>query len=113
MAVLSKESYFEAIRNRVGDDTSDEAVSFIEDMTDTFNDLENNSSKSEVEEWERKYNELDKSWREKYTARFFDNQNTNSSNDTSASEVKDEQTEDVKSDGEKISFDDLFEEREG
>lgn len=113
MAVLSKEKFFESIKTRIGEDTSDEAMSFIEDMTDTYNNLSDNSSQIEVEEWKTKYNELDKSWREKYKARFFDNQNTNSSNKTTSDDIKDDQTEDVKDDGEKVTYDDLFEEREG
>ena len=60
-----------------------------------------------------KYEELDKTWREKYKARFFESGNTNSSNPTTPTEVKKEQEEDVKDDSESIDFGDLFAEREG
>ena len=101
MAVLNKEQFLARLQERVGEDTSDEAMTFIEDMTDTFNDMETRSSGQSDEQWKQKYDELDKSWREKYKARFFN------------SDVKDEQEEDVKDDAEKKTYADLFEEREG
>lgn len=105
MAVLTKEDFMKRVEERIGDDTSDEAISFVEDMTDTFNDMETRSGVSE-EEWQTKLDNLDASWRQKYRDRFFNSQ-------TTPEEVKEEQTEDVIDDAEEISFDDLFEEREG
>ena len=99
MAVLSRDDFMTRINERVGDDNSDDALSFIEDMTDTFDDL---SSSNNTEDWEKKYNELDKMWREKYKARFMSSEN-----------VIDEQEEDIKGDGTETTFDDLFKEREG
>lgn len=113
MAILSKEKFFEVIKNRLGDDVSDEAMSFLEDITDTYNDLETKSTNADSEDWKTKYEDLDKSWREKYKARFFDSQNTNSSNVTNPNTAKAEQAEDVKDDSEQIDFSDLFAEREG
>jgi hypothetical protein len=106
MAVLSKEDFMKRLKERVGDDTSDEAMSFIEDMTDTFNDMETRSSGNSEEQWKQKYDELDKSWRKKYKDRFFNSE-------TTPEHIKDEQEEDVKDDGEEKTFEDLFEEREG
>lgn len=67
MAVKTKDEILEIIKNRFGDDTSDETISFIEDVSDTFDDYEARMT----EDWKQKYDELDKSWREKYKARFF------------------------------------------
>ena len=106
MAVLSKEEFMKRLKEQVGEDTSDETVSFIEDMTDTFNDLETRSSGNSDEQWKQKYDELDKSWRKKYKDRFFNSE-------TIPEQTKDEQEEDVKDDGEEKTFADLFEEREG
>ena len=103
MAVLSRDDFMARINERVGDDNSDDALSFIEDMTDTFDDL---SSSNNTEEWEKKYNELDAMWREKYKARFM-------SSETDPQTVIDNQGEDIKDDGTKTTFDDLFAEREG
>ena len=113
MAILDKEKFFSSIKQRVGDDVSDEAMQFIEDMTDTYNSLTEVGAKEDGEDWKSKYEELDKSWREKYKARFFEGSNIDSSNETSKEKIKKEQENDVKDDSEDVSFDDLFEEREG
>ena len=103
MAVLNRDDFMTRINEMVGDDNSDEALAFIEDMTDTFDDL---SSSSNTGEWEKKYNELDAMWREKYKARFM-------SPGTDSQTVIEEQKEDIKDDGSETTFDDLFAEREG
>ena len=106
MAVLSKEDFTARLKARIGDDDSDEALSFLEDMTDTFNDLETRSANKDGEDWKKKYEDNDKAWREKYKSRFYDS-------GTTPEDVKKEQTEDVKDDGTETTFDDLFVEREG
>ena len=108
MAVLNKEQFLARLQERIGEDTSDEAMTFIEDMTDTFNDMETRSNGQSDEQWKKKYDELDKSWREKYKARFFEG-----SAGTNPATVIKEQKEDIIDDGNEISFDDLFKEREG
>lgn len=67
MSVLSKEEFEQLIKNKVGDDTSDESIKFIEDTMDTYNHLESQSST----DWKSKYEENDAEWRKKYTERFF------------------------------------------
>lgn len=66
--VLTRDEFFEAINKRVGENTDDESLKFIEDMTDTYNSLEADRS---IEEWEKKYNDLDGEWRERYRRRFL------------------------------------------
>ena len=105
MSVLNKEQFMERLKARIGEDTSDDAVSFIEDMTDTFNDMETRSNGQSDEQWQAKLDELDKSWRTKYRDRFF--------SETTPADVKEVQEEDVKDDAESKTFSDLFEEREG
>lgn len=104
MAVLDRDKFFERIQAVIGTDTSDESLSFIEDMTDTFNDLENRASADGVD-WEQRYKDLDESWKEKYKKRFF-------SGGTSRVVVDDE-TDSEDGEKKKISFDDLFEKKEG
>ena len=106
MSALSKEEFMSRLNKLVGDDASDEALSIIEDFTDTYNELESKSA--DPENWKEKYETNDKEWREKYRKRFFDVGTTPES-------VKDEQNEDVKDDAESdsLSYNDLFEEREG
>lgn len=64
--VKSKEELIEEVRAVVGDDTSDNVIALIENVTDTMTELE----KSDGEEWKQKYEENDKMWREKYISRF-------------------------------------------
>lgn len=70
MAVKNKDEILEAIKTRVGDNTDDETISFLEDVSDTLTDLETRAS-SDGEDWKSKYEENDKLWRERYTNRFF------------------------------------------
>ena len=69
MAIKTREEIMEAIRARVGEDTSDEALAFVEDVSDTISDMETRSANSR--EWEKKYHENDKAWRKKYKERFY------------------------------------------
>lgn len=79
MAVRSKEELMEIINTRFPDDTTDETLAFIEDISDTYDNLYANKSedwKTKYEQLqadsERKYNELDEGWKKKYRDRFFD-----------------------------------------
>lgn len=69
MAVRTIKEILDAVQGRLGDDTSDEAIAFVEDITDTLNDYEN-KTKSE-EDWKKKYEDNDARWRKKYKNRFF------------------------------------------
>lgn len=57
------EELLESAKTIIGDNTSDEALSFIEDITDSY-------SKPDVD-WEAKYKENDAEWRQKYRDRFY------------------------------------------
>ena len=69
MGVKNKDEILEAIKTRVGDNTDDETISLLEDVSDTLTDLETRASGGE--DWKTKYEENDKMWRERYTTRFF------------------------------------------
>lgn len=70
MPRLDKDSFFTRIRERVGDDTSDDAVRFIEDMTDTYTELEKEAH-GDGTDWKKKYEENDAAWAKRYRDRFF------------------------------------------
>lgn len=106
MAVLSKDDLMSKLKVVVGENDSDDAISLLEDFTDTFNDLETRTTNKDSEDWKQKYEENNKAWREKYKSRFYDTV-------TNPEKVKDEQTDDVQDDGTETTFDDLFVEREG
>jgi hypothetical protein len=109
MAILNKETFLNRIKERIGEDTSDEAISFMEDMTDTFNELESKATNADKEDWKSKYIENDKMWREKYKSRFFDT--SDSPEEPPAPEESDEKSDEEKR-AEEITIDDLFEEKE-
>ena len=69
MAVKKKEELMEALRQRIGEDTSDEALSLIEDFNDTMEQYE--KSNSDSTDWKTKYEENDAQWRQRYKDRFF------------------------------------------
>lgn len=102
MAVRTRDEIVEAIRNRIGEDTSDEAISLLEDVTDTFTEYE--TRVADKTDWKAKYDEMDASWRKKYMDRF---------SGKTGEEVKEEQEEQIKDDSEPRTFDELFTEREG
>ena len=106
MAVLKKADLMTKLKALIGDKTDDDSLSFLEDFTDTFNDIEGKASTGDKDDWKQKYKELDKTWRQKYTDRFFngegdegDNTDTTNTNNTSAEDTETEVPND---------FNDLF-----
>ena len=97
MAVRTREEIMESIRTRIGDSTEDEDIAFLEDISDTFDDMESRAS-GDGEDWKTKYEENDKEWRRKYTERFF------SKGEDPEDPEEEEEEEESK------TFEDLFEE---
>lgn len=60
----------EQVKAVVGDNTDDATLKFLEDLTDTFSDLETRAN-GDGEDWKTKYEENDKEWRERYQKTFF------------------------------------------
>ena len=96
MSILNRDDYLSRVNEIVGSNTDEASIRFVEDMTDTFNDLENRAN-SDGADWERKYHELDESWKKKYKQRFFT---------CKSSLVDDTEKEDTT----KTEFSDLFKE---
>ena len=63
MAKRSLEEILEKINTLLPDNTTDDALSLLEDLTDTY-------SKDE-EDWHQKYLDNDAEWRTKYRERFY------------------------------------------
>lgn len=74
MSVLSREEYFSRLNERMSGDTSDSGIQFLEDMTDTYNSLEQSATGDGVN-WEQRYRELDENWKKRYAHRFFSGNN--------------------------------------
>lgn len=101
MAIKTKEELLESIRSRIGDDSSDETIAFLEDVTDTFSDLET-KAKGDGKDWKAEAERIDAEWREKYRNRFF--------NDKPEDEPDDEPV--IPDSIVKMSFEDLFDGKE-
>lgn len=101
MAVLTREQMLERIKQCVGEDTSDESLKLIEDVSDTINDYETKTK--ETTDWEKKYKENDEQWRKKYKDRFF-NAPAKDEKDDSESVDDDESKEN------KFTYENLFKE---
>ena len=70
MAVKTREDILMAIRAKLGEQTDDDTIALLEDVTDTFTDLEE-KAKGDGTDWKKKYEETEEAWRKKYTERFY------------------------------------------
>lgn len=70
MAIRKIDEIMSTLRTRLGEDTTDDALSFIEDVSDTLNDYEQ-KAKGDGKDWKAEAERIDKEWREKYKNRFF------------------------------------------
>lgn len=106
MAVLNRDDFFSAIQSIIKDDTSDDSISFVENMTDTYNSLVNSAS-GDGEDWKKKYEENDKMWKERYKHRFFSGKNDFVPSGSENSEQEDKEAE-AQERAEHITIDNLF-----
>ena len=118
MARLTQSEFMTKLKTFIGDRTDDEAISFIEDCKDTITD-DKDDWKSKYDDVVKEKEELDKTWRQKYTDRFFssdshDNENKdnheNNKKTNPASKPSDELDDEQEKmeQAEKIRVDDLF-----
>ena len=99
MSVLNRDDFFNRIQNIAGTDTSEETLAFIEDMTDTYNDLDSKANGDGVD-WEQRYHDLDESWKSKYKQRFFSG--------GGSARIPQEEHIETENRNEEIGYDDLF-----
>ena len=70
MAVKTREEILAEVKARVGEQTDDETIAVLEDVSDTLTALET-KAKGDGTNWKAKYEENDAEWRKKYTERFY------------------------------------------
>lgn len=95
--ILKKEELLEAIQSVIGDNPTEEHLSFVENISDTYNDLE-----GRTQELQTRVEETEKEWKKKYTERFFSS--TPIKKEEPETDPEDEQLEKAKT----ISINDLF-----
>lgn len=66
MAVRTTQEIIDALKESFGESPDDTQLAMLEDVFDTFTDLNEKSG----EDWKTKYEENDKAWRKRYTDRF-------------------------------------------
>ena len=81
MGVKTREEILEELKVRIGEQTDNETIAFLEDVTDTLSDLET-KAKGDGTDWKTKYEENDAEWRKKYTERFYSSEPNNDPDDT-------------------------------
>ena len=96
--IKTKEEILTSIKAKLGEDTSDEALAIIEDVSDTLDDL--TAKTTDTTDWKAKFEENDKAWRTKYSERFF------KSPAEDKTDVPPSNEDDA--DDKKYSYDDLF-----
>ena len=96
MAIKTREEIMQSIRSHFADDTSDETLAFLEDVSDTINDLES-KAKGDGKDWKAEAKRIDEDWRKKYKERFF------------SAKADDESDDDIDPDEPKVlRYEDLF-----
>lgn len=96
MAIKTLEEILANVNTILGENSSDEALTLLDDITDTFNAKDNT-------DWKQKYEDNDASWRQRYRERFLTG---NTDLDKSVDESDDNEDEEKKS----YKFEDLFKE---
>lgn len=66
--VRTKEELIDVIKGRIGEVITDDDISLLEDIADTYADLEGKAA--DQTDWKARYEENDRSWRQKYIDRF-------------------------------------------
>ena len=104
--VLGKEAFFEKVNAIIGDKVDDESLSFLEDMQDTYADMQKRIEDANGQDWKKRYEENDAMWRAKYKHRW------NSGAIGNPDEPEDEDLKALKR-AEKITINDLFKDTTG
>ena len=71
MAVKTLDEMIAAANEIIGENNSDEVISFLEDLTDTISAREQDGTN-----WKEKYEQNDAEWRKRYRDRFSGKQET-------------------------------------
>ncbi len=119
MSKLSHDEFMKSLKTILGDRTDDEAIKFIEDAEDTITESKDDEWKTKYENLLTEKEELDKTWRKRYSDRFFNSDTSHNDDDKNHEQNKktnpatpkdDELTEEEKQaeQAEKIRIDDLF-----
>ena len=108
MAVRTKDELLTVFSEIVGDDSRDEVIQYMEDLSDTYDKMANSSDSAlfdELNALKEKYEKLDREWREKYRDRFL--KKSEESTEEKVSENEDEENK------KSYEYKELFKEEKG
>lgn len=71
MAIVEKRNIIERVNKLLGENSDDEALSLLEDITDTLQEMSNDSLQVEITKLKTEMKELEETWRKKYRERFL------------------------------------------
>ena len=100
MPRLTKDQLLANLKEVIGENTDDKSLKLIEDVTDTYDEMEKEAK--DTTDWKGKYEQNDAEWRKKYKDRFF---NTSTDKEDEPDDGKDDEKEEPKP----MTFDSLFE----
>lgn len=103
---LNREDFMNAISAIVGERTDDEALSFVENMTDTYDSFGDSEKDKTIAELQNRLEETEQSWRKKYRDRFYGG----TDEEENPSNQPNEEDKDKMIEAEEITIDDLFDE---
>lgn len=69
MAIKTKDEILNSIKTIIGDNTDDNVLTVLEDVSDTFDDY--SDKVKDTTDWKKKYEDNDAEWRQKYKDRFY------------------------------------------
>ena len=73
MAIKTKEELLSSIKSVLGENTDDNSLAIIEDISDTYDDM-SNKAKGDGKDWKAEAEKIDRDWRQRYHDRFFNPQ---------------------------------------
>ena len=85
--IKGKEELVASLKAVLGDTPTDDGVTLLEDLTDSFSDLEKQKKDLDAE-WNAKYDILDKEWKQRYTERFEEVKDIDVAGETHETEIK-------------------------
>ena len=83
--IKTKDEIMAGLKDILGENASEAAISFVEDVTDTINDYE--AKTTDATDWKKKYEENDAAWAKRYRDRFFSGEPTEPDTDNDVEDI--------------------------
>lgn len=71
MAIKTAEEILNNLNTIIGENATDDALTLMEDISDTLSANQNNDMQKKLDDLQKKYDDNDKAWRDRYRERFL------------------------------------------